>query len=135
MPFGCQRPIALLCFASVAGCLRLGAASCSPAAAGVVGWWPGDGTAADVINPNNGILQAGATATGTGLIGNCFTFDGTNNYVQMPDSTVFHPSNLTIEAWVRFSGLDSLSSGGSPPGDQYIVFKQNSRSGILRDSI
>src|SRR5262249_54963573 len=38
------------------------------------------------------------------------------------------PANLTIEAWVRFSGLDSQGSGGSPPGDQYIVFKQNTRS-------
>jgi len=30
---------------------------------------------------------------------------------------------------VQFSSLDSAASGGSAPGDQYLVFKQNSRYG------
>ena len=47
--------------------------------------------------------------------------------VQIPDSAALRPTNLTIEAWVRFSSLDSAGSGGSPAGDQYIVFKQNTR--------
>ena len=47
---------------------------------------------------------------------------------QIPDSPVFHPTNLTVEYWVRFASLDSAGSGGSPPGDQYVVFKQNSRT-------
>src|SRR5712664_2638987 len=107
---------------------RAAAAGCLPAASGLVGWWPGDGSANDIAGTNNGILQGGATASGSGFIGSAFTFDGTNSYAQFPDSPVFHPSNLTIEAWVRFSSLDSQSSGGSPAGDQYIVFKQNSLS-------
>src|SRR5205823_271937 len=53
---------------------------------------------------------------------------GTNGYIQIEDSPAFHPTNFTIEAWVRFSFLDSLSVGGSPAGEQYIVFKQNTRS-------
>ena len=38
------------------------------------------------------------------------------------------PRTLTIEAWVRFDSLDSAGSGGSPVGEQYIVFKQNTRT-------
>ena len=73
-------------------------------------------------------LQGGATASAAGMVAQAFSFDGTNNYVQIPDSPALRPANLTIEAWVRFASLDSAASGGSPPGDQYIVFKQNTRS-------
>ncbi len=103
--------------------------SCLPPPQGMIGWWPGEGSAADIVGPDNGILQGGATATASGEVGQAFSFDGTNNFVQIPDSPLLHPTNLTIEAWVRFTGLDSYSTGGSPPGDQYIVFKQNTRSG------
>src|SRR6266404_3883546 len=105
-----------------------GAASCSPVVTNVAGWWPGDGNATDIVGTNSGTLAGGATASASGFIGSGFSFDGTNGDVQFPDSAVFHPANLTIEAWVRFSSLDSAGSGGSPPGDQYIVFKQNTRN-------
>src|SRR5262249_1647546 len=68
------------------------------------------------------------TATASGMVGQTFTFDGTNGSVRIADSPALRPTNLTIECWVRFSNLDSLSLGGSPPGDQYIVFRQNTRS-------
>src|SRR4030095_517613 len=77
---------------------------------------------------NNGTLQGGASASGIGFVGSAFSFDGTNSFIQFPDSLVFHPTNFTIEAWVRFSSLDSAGSGGSPAGEQYIVFKQNSHN-------
>jgi Leucine-rich repeat (LRR) protein len=104
-------------------------ASCFSAPDGLIAWWPGDGNALSIVGTNNGTLQGGATATNAGFIGNAFTFDGTNSFVQFPDSSLFHPTNFTVEAWVRFSGLDSAGSGGSPAGDQYIFFKQNTRSG------
>src|SRR5438477_3006592 len=129
LPLCRPRLLALIFLMSATSCLQAEAAGCSPAGAGLVAWWPGDGNATDIVGTNNGILQGGATANRSGLIASAFTFDGTNNYIQFPDSAVFHPTNLTIEAWVRFSGLDSQAFGGSPPGDQYIVFKQNSRSG------
>jgi Leucine-rich repeat (LRR) protein len=91
-------------------------------------WWAGDGNALTIVGTNNGTLQGGATATNLGFIGNAFTFDGTNNFVQIADSPILHPTNFTIEAWIRFSGLDSAGSGGSPAGDQYIFFHQNTRS-------
>src|SRR2546425_814777 len=94
----------------------------------MLGWWPGDGNGNDIFGSNNGALQGGATASALGMVGSAFSFDGTNAYVQIPDAPELKPANLTLEAWVRFSGLDSLGSGGSPAGDQYIVFKQNSRT-------
>jgi hypothetical protein len=105
---------------------RLDAATCLSTPSGLVGWWPGDGNAHDIIGTNNGVLLGGASATNAGFNGSAFQFDGTNASVRFPDSPVFHPTNLTIEAWVNFSSLDS-SGFGAPAGEQYMVFKQNSR--------
>jgi hypothetical protein len=123
------RLIVLAILLIVVLALPAAAASCSPPPAGLVGWWTGDGNASDIVGSNNGTLQGGTTATVAGMVNQAFNFDGTNGYVVIPDAAALRPTNLTIEAWVRFSGLDSLASGGSPPGDQYIVFKQNTQSG------
>src|SRR6266850_2812372 len=104
------------------------AADCLSSTDGLLGWWPGDGNANNIFGTNNGTLQGGATANAAGLVASAFNFDGTNGSVQIPDSTFLRPANLTIEAWVRFASLDSAGSGGSPAGDQYIVFRQNTRA-------
>ncbi len=103
--------------------------ACDTAPSGLVGWWPGDGSANDIVGGNNGSLQSGATANGVGKVGSAFSFDGVSSYVQIPDAAALRPSTLTIEAWVQFATLDSAGSGTAPAGDQYIVFKQNSQSG------
>jgi hypothetical protein len=100
---------------------------CLQSATGLVGWWPGDGNANDIAGTNNGTLHTGVTGGGAGVVGTALSFDGSNGYVQIPDAPALRPTNLTVEAWVNFSGLDSALSGTAPPGDQYIVFKQNSR--------
>ncbi len=114
--------------ATMAAALPAQAASCTAPPSNLVGWWPGDGTPNDLQGTNNAILQGGATATGTGLVGSAFTFDGTNNYVQVPDAPELRPTNFTVEGWVRFTALDSQGLGGSPAGQQYVVFRQNTRS-------
>ncbi len=116
--------LAILTFNSVP---RASAASCVPAPAGLVGWWSGDGNANDIAGTNNGTFQGGATASAVGEVGQAFSFDGTNTFVQIPDSPALRPTNLTVEAWMRFSALDS--AGNSMVGQQYIIFKQNTRSG------
>ena len=69
----------------------LWAAACAPPAAGMVGWWPGDGNANDLASTNHGTLQGGATANLPGVVSNCFTFDGTNSYgkVSVNDNVMF----------------------------------------------
>jgi hypothetical protein len=103
-------------------------ASCFAPPAGLISWWPGDGSANDLQTTNNGTLMGGATAGAAGMVAQAFSFDGTNSYVQIPDSASLRPTNFTIECWVRFRSLNSAGSGSSPAGDQYLVFKQNSRS-------
>jgi hypothetical protein len=98
--------------------------ACQSAPSGIVGWWPGDGSANDIIGTNNGVLQGGATASAAGEVGSAFSFDGTNGFVRIPDAPELRPTNFTIEAWVQFASLDSAGAG-SPAGNQYIVFKQN----------
>jgi hypothetical protein len=102
--------------------------SCLPAPPDLVGWWPGEGNADDFAGTNNGTLLGGATASTAGMAGLAFAFDGTNSFVQVPDSPELNPANLTLEGWVLFSALDSAGLGNSPLGQQYIVFKQNSAS-------
>jgi hypothetical protein len=101
---------------------------CLSAPSGLVGWWPGDGNANDISGADNGTLKGNATAGAAGMVGSAFKFDGTNAYVQITDASALRPTNLTVEAWVNFSGLDSATLGTAPAGDQYIVFKQNSLS-------
>jgi subtilisin-like proprotein convertase family protein len=102
------------------------AATCSAPPSGIVGWWPGDGNSTTLVGTNNGTLQGGATATGVGMVGQAFSFNGSTAYIQIPDSPDLRPTNLTVEAWVLFTSLNS--SGNSTAGQQYIVFKQNTRS-------
>src|SRR5579871_5702676 len=64
-----------------------------PAPPGLVGWWPGDGNANDMAGTNNGVLMGGATDTNPGFNGQCFTFDGTNAYVQIPNAPELNPTN------------------------------------------
>src|SRR6266850_2026118 len=104
------------------------AADCLSSTSGLLGWWAGDGNANNIFGTNNGTLQGGATANAAGLVGSAFNFDGTNGFVQISDSAFLRPTNLTIETWVKFASLDSAGSGGSPAGDQYIVFRQNTRA-------
>src|SRR5689334_11607471 len=81
-------------------------AQCLPAPSGLVAWWPGDGNLLDIFGGNNGTAQGGLTSTGTGFVSQAMTFDGTNGYVSIPDSALWHPTNVTVECWVRFNALD-----------------------------
>jgi len=61
-------------------------------------WWTGDGDASDFAGTNNGVLMNGATATASGLVGEAFSFDGLDSYVQLPN-LVAGQSEGTIEFW------------------------------------
>ena len=57
-------------------------AVCTPPAAGMVAWYPGEGNANDIQSPTfeNGTLQGGATFA-TGKVEQAFSFDGVDGHV------------------------------------------------------
>ena len=120
------------CFIAAAAVLTAGglasAAECVSPPDGIVAWWPAEGNALDLLSSFGGTLQGGATADAAGVSGTAFQFNGTSAYVSVPNASALNPANLTVECWVRFDSLDSTASGGSPPGQQYLVFKKNSRT-------
>ena len=72
--------------------------NCFAPPAGLMAWWTGDGDASDFAGTNNGVLMNGATATGSGLVGEAFSFDGLDSYVQLPN-LVAGQSEGTVEFW------------------------------------
>jgi hypothetical protein len=75
--------------------------SCVIPPSDMVSWWDGEGDANDIIGTNHGTLQNGATFA-PGMVGQAFSFDGVNDFVQVPDalSLNFAPTSpLTIYMW------------------------------------
>jgi len=75
-------------------------AQCVTPPANMVSWWPGDGNANDIQDSNHGTLVNGATYA-AGMVSQAFSFDGTNDYVSIPDGIL--PSTqryFTLDAWV-----------------------------------
>jgi hypothetical protein len=64
------------------------AQDCLEAPAGMTGWWPGDGDATDIADGNDGMLWNGATFSSAeeGMVGQTFSLDGVDDYVQLPAS-------------------------------------------------
>jgi hypothetical protein len=52
-----------------------GPAECVQPPLGLIGWWPGDGNAADIVGRNNG-ATLGDITFGPGKVGQAFSFDG-----------------------------------------------------------
>src|SRR5690348_5971258 len=82
--------------------------SCSPPAAGLVGWWKGEGNGNDFLGTNNGTLLNGATF-GTGEVGQAFAFNGNQSVVRLTNLPNLQSQNLTIEAWVKRSSTNQAS--------------------------
>lgn len=78
----------------------------------MVSWWAGDGNANDIQDSNNGTLQGG-TAFGAGEVGLAFDFNGSNQYVVIPNSASLEPQQLTVDAWVYVRSLGDLDPLGS----------------------
>ena len=84
--------------------------ACTPPPSGMVGWYPGDGDARDISTThNNGMLQGGATFA-TGLVGQAFSLNGTDAYVQASANVAQDPTTAgSLDAWVFFNQLPSVA--------------------------
>ena len=68
--------------------------------AGMVSWWPGDGNANDILGGNHGTLSGDATATADGMVGQAFSFDGTDDFVEVPHNASLNLPQFSVDAWV-----------------------------------
>lgn len=85
---------------------------------GLVAEWHFDGDAKDSSgNGNDGTIY-GATFV-EGIKGKALSFNGLNNYVEIPHSTVLQPERITVVAWVKLAA-------NTPSNDIWgIVTKDN----------
>lgn len=98
---------ALACFAVTFVPANTRADTCAVPPSGLVGWWPGDGNANDIVGGNNGTLQ-GSVTFAPGMVGQAFSFDGAS-YVDASDSNLpVGNSSATISAWIK------TTQGGEP---------------------
>ncbi len=98
-------------------------ATVEPPVSGLIAWWPGEGSANDVVGSNHGTLQNGATFA-IGKLGQAFYFDGVDDSVQIPVDTSFQSPTLSIVAWVKpLSEIDDFVNGGTL--GQEMIFGQS----------
>ena len=77
--------------------------NCLAAPSDLVGWWPGDGSADDLVSTNHGTLGS-AVFFVQGEVGQAFRFTDTpQSYVVLGNSPALMPTNkqLTIEVWIK----------------------------------
>ena len=91
---------------------------------GLVGWWPGEGTANDLAGTNHGTLQGGVTYA-SGKVGQALSFNGTDGTVAVG---AWSPGSAwTIEAWVNpgaiGGGRKGIAGGFSDCRDWGLVLQ------------
>src|SRR5215467_6689435 len=115
-------------------------------AATVIHWWKADGNANDSVGTNHGSL-VGDTTFASGENGQAFSFDGTGDYVSVPDDpSHYFTGSFTMEAWAKTSGTNDqqmiaaiYECGNFCPTNQanssaIIQLFQNQAYGFVRDA-
>jgi hypothetical protein len=95
--------------------------TCVPPPDGFRGFWKGEAGAEDSVHPGSDGTLLNTALIVPGRVGNGFGMDGNTAVGRVPDTGALHPPTLTVSAWVKFNGLDSVSAGADD--DQYVLFK------------
>jgi len=85
--------------------VSLASTPCEPPPSGLVSWWPAEGTFQDIVGTNNGVA-IGDVAFAPGIVGQAFSFNGTNDYISVPSSSsldLIAGQGWTIEGWINLS--------------------------------
>lgn len=72
---------------------------CVQPPSGMVAWWSGDNNALDIMGNYDGTLVNGTYAAG--MVGQAFSFDGTDDYVDLPDGFADFTSGFTVGLWAN----------------------------------
>jgi hypothetical protein len=78
--------------------------TCVPPPAGLVSWWPADGNANDIVGANHGTAQNGASFA-SGMVGQSFSLDGVDDYVQFGDIFDGLNGGFTLDAWIQTTSI------------------------------
>lgn len=93
--------------------------SCVNPPAGLISWWPGQASAADIIGGNSG-AASGSTSYALGQVGQAFAFDGhPGSCIRIPYASSLASPSYTVEAWVN--PLVPITD----PSGQKVLFAQN----------
>jgi hypothetical protein len=111
--------------------LAILAGTCVAPAAGLISWWPGNGTTSDFVGNNHGTLQ-GDAGYAAGKSEQGFVFDGNGDRVHLGNPASLRLTSFTLEAWVQRSSTNQISSSGT----NGIVFGYSSGGYVfgLRDN-
>ena len=114
--------LAVAVFASLEP-LQAGAQTCVQPSPDIVAWWPFDeteGTVSEDFAGTNDGQHVNGPVPSAGLVEGSLRFDGSNDYVAVPDSSLwaFGTMDFTIEFWANFDALAHGSTGH--PGDVFI---------------
>ena len=107
---------------------------------GLVGWWPFTGNANDSSgNGNNGTVN-GATLTSDrfGNINQAYSFDGTNDFINVPEDSTMELNQHTISFWFNSpilpnSRFDLIGKDNTTGNRQYVI--QLESSGVIRNAV
>ena len=88
-----------------------------------VAWWRAEGNANDSVGANNGALMNGATSA-AGKVGQGFSFDGADDFVEVPTATDLNLASgqgWAMEGWIKPEALT---------GTQFLAHKGSDISGV-----
>jgi hypothetical protein len=102
------------------------ASSCTFPPSGLVGWWPGDGNAHDIVGTNDGTLVNSVTFA-PGKVGQAFSLNGVNQYINTGSSATFDVLNFTIDAWVHIDPATNVGERRVISRDDVVVVPDSSR--------
>ena len=105
-------------FTTVFGAVGEAAPEPVPPPGGMVGWWPGDGSANDIVGGHHGTLTGDFAQ---GMVAQGFSLDGTGDFVLVPDSAELNiTGDVTVDLWARRTvfGVEQymITKGGAAVG-------------------
>ena len=91
--------------------------------AGALSWWCADGDPTDSSDGLDGTLVGGAGFS-PGIVGQAFSLDGVNDYVELGDISDldFTNQDFSIEGWFRIPDYPTLAQGCAP---RYPIFSNH----------
>lgn len=101
---------------------------------GLIGWWPFDGNANDLsFSKNDGTVSGASVAVGT--FGKCYSFDGTDDYIQINSVNVETVNAIidlnNVSAVQYFFGSATASRGIRYNGETFLVFGETAVSSAI----